>query len=221
MNSISREENLQQLLDLTKFPDLVGNLIGYRLMLLPDPLVEFKEAWGSLFSERLSSRFMIEHDSLSASLHVLEIGKGALRCLLSNVGSHSGDVSFAKEFWTFLYHCYESLYLGYSFQITQPILREFIALFAYIPLVFRADWKDAISQAEGILRLDAGFTATAFKAISQNGVGNTDLSMTIYEMFGGSEQFGNNLKILNRYGFKLYPEIYSYDQLISEWTVVV
>ncbi|MEC4684039.1 MAG: hypothetical protein VST70_10260 [Nitrospirota bacterium] len=204
----------------SQFPDWIGNLIGYRLVLLPEPLEAFKDAWRSLFPERLSARFRIEHDSLSASLHLLEIGKGALRCLVSNAETHPEGFSLAKKFWIFLYHCYELLYLGYSFQISQPILREFITLFAYIPLVFRDDWKKALLQAEGVLRLDAGFAAYTFKAISQNGVNITDLSETVSEVFGGVGQFVNNLEILKRSGFKLYPEFFSYDQLISEWDSV-
>ena len=140
--------------------------------------------------------------------------------MLSNAGSHPEDFSLAKEFWIFLYQSYELLYLGYSFQMSQPILREFITLFAYIPLVFSDDWKEALLQAEGVLRLDAGFAAYAFKAISQNGVNITDLSETVSEMFGGVGQFVNNLEILNRSGFKLYPEFFPYDQLISEWDSV-
>ncbi|AIA31676.1 MAG: hypothetical protein M1532_01415 [Nitrospirae bacterium] len=204
----------------SQFPDWIGNLIGYRLVLLPEPLEAFKDAWRSLFPERLSARFRIEHDSLSASLHLLEIGKGALRCLVSNVETHPEGFSLTKEFWIFLYHCYESLYLGYSFQMSQPILRAFITLFAYVPLVFKADWKEAILQAEGILRLDAGFGAYAFKAISQNGVNITYLSEAVSEIFGGVGEFVNNLEILKRSGFKLYPEFFSYDQLISEWDSV-
>lgn len=203
------------------FSDGIGNLIGYRLVLLPKPLTSFKDTWCSLFSERLLARFRIEHDSLSASLHLLAIGKGALRCLLSNAGSHPEDFSLAKEFWIFLYQSYELLYLGYSFQLSQPIHREFITLFSYVPLVFRADWEEAISQAEGILCLDAGVTASVFKTISENGVDKSDLSGTLYGLFGGFESFENNLKTLNQCGFKLYPEIYSYDQLVLDWTVKV
>lgn len=204
----------------SQFPDWIGNLIGYRLTLLTQPLDAFKDAWRSLFLERLSARFRIEHDSLSASLHLLEIGKGALRCLLSTAGSPPEDFSLAKEFWIFLYQSFESLYLNYSFQRSQPVLREFITIFAYIPHVFRPDWKESVLLADGLLRLDTGFAANAFKAISQNGVNEAELSETVSEMFGGVGQFVNNLEILNRSGFKLYPEIFSYDQLVAEWNSV-
>jgi hypothetical protein len=202
------------------FPDWIGNLIGYRLILLPEPLAVFKDAWRSLFSERLSARFRIEHDCLSASLHLLEIGKGALRCLLSTAGSPPEDFSLAKEFWFFLYQSFESLYLNYSFQRSQSVLREFITMFSYVPLVFGADWKESILLADGLLRLDTGFAAYVVKAISQNGVNVAELSETVREMFGGVGQFVDNLEILNRSGFKLYPELYSYDQLIAEWNSV-
>ena len=65
-----------------------------------------------------------------------------------------------------------------------------------------------------------GFAAYVVKAISQNGVNVAELSETVREMFGGVGQFVDNLEILNRSGFKLYPELYSYDQLIAEWNSV-
>lgn len=65
-------------------PDWVGNLIGSRLMEHQNPLDMLRTAWKNLYSERMSARFKENLEDLNSTMHLLEIGKGALRCLLSS-----------------------------------------------------------------------------------------------------------------------------------------
>ena len=198
-------------------PDWIGNLIGSCLMELQNPLDLFRDAWIKLYSERLSARFRVNHGELISSMNLLEIGKGVLRCLLSDIGSHPRDPDLAKKLWGFLYQSYEFIYLSFSFRKSQPILREFITLFAYIPIVFKESWKEAIHQSADLLCVDVGFAAYAFKSISQNGINNLTLSESIIEIFGGVKEFVSDLEVFNRCSFKIYPEFFSYNQLIEGW----